>query len=134
MTFYRQAHLMNDKDVKTKIKTREVLEAFEMTRLSNLPADIRESYASLAEQFAMYSDYTDSLVEEAMAQMNVKLQESMERERQERAKAQEEHARAHEREHQLISGMIIKGMPDEAICEIVGISVDALEKFKQSMH
>ncbi len=117
-----------------------------MTRISNLPQDIRESYASLAEQFAIYSDYTDRLVEEArekaLAQMNVKLQESMERERQERAKAQEEHARAQEeaklkaqeREHQLISGMIIKGMPDEAICEIVGISTDELDKLKQSIH
>ena len=59
--------------------------------------------------------------------MNVKLQESMERERQERAKAQE-------RERQFISGMIIKGMPDEAICEIVGISTDELDKLKQSIH
>ncbi len=98
-----------------------------MTRISNLPQDIRESYASMAEQFAMYSDYTDSLVEEAMAQMNVKLQESMERERQEREKAQE-------REHQFIIGMITNGMSDELICKIARISIDALEKIKQSIH
>ena len=136
VTFYRQAHLMNDKDVKTKIKTKEVLEAFEMTRISNLPQDVRESYASLAEQFAIYSDYTDRLVEEArekatekaLAQMNVKLQESMERERQE-AKI-----KAQEREHQFIVGMIIKGVPDEAICEIARISKDELDTLKQSVH
>ncbi len=117
VTFYRQAHLMNDKDVKTKIKTREVLEAFEMTRISNLPQDIRESYASLAEQFAIYSDHTDWLVEEAS-----------------RKAAEKAAEKAQEREHQLIIGMITNGMSDELICRITRISTDELEKLKQSIH
>ncbi len=117
VTFYQKAHLMSDKDVKTEIKTREVLEAFEMTRLNNLPSDIQKSYADIAEQFAMYSDYTDDLVEEASRKAGERAME-----------------RGKEREHQLIAGMIIKGLTDEVICDIVGISKDELDKFKQSIH
>ncbi len=62
--------------------------------------------------------------------MEKALAKAQKRERQLIAQAHK--AKAQERELQLIVEMIIKGRPDEVICEIVEISTDALDKFKNS--
>ena len=145
---------MTDTDVEIKIKTEAVSQAFEMIRLKNLPEDVLKAYSAQDKEYAKYSKYTESEKEEGRkevrAQMAAQIEQALAREKEakvkeqeakaqaqeEKAKAQEAKAKAQEaqeRADQMVVGMIDKGIPDDIICQIAGVSQSTLAQIKRSI-
>jgi predicted transposase/invertase (TIGR01784 family) len=58
LTFFKEAHYMSEEDVKSKIKTPAVLQAFERAKISKLPAEVQEAYEAEDEEYDRYSQHT----------------------------------------------------------------------------
>lgn len=61
ITFFSKGAFMSEDDVKAKIKTPAVLEAFELVRLEKIPPDVREGYNKEVARYDNYSQYTQEL-------------------------------------------------------------------------
>ena len=112
-----------------------------MIRLKNLPEDVLKAYSAQDKEYAKYSKYTESEKEEGRkevrAQMAAQIEQALAREKEAKVKAQEAKAQAQEaqeRADQMVVGMIDKGIPDDVICQIAGVSQDELNKLKDSTH
>jgi predicted transposase/invertase (TIGR01784 family) len=66
-TFFKEASHMTEEDVREKISTPAVLEAFERAKLSTLPDRVREMYAMEESQYAQYSIHTQEQIEKGKA-------------------------------------------------------------------
>jgi hypothetical protein len=66
-TFFNKASRMTKEDVREKISTPAVLEAFDRAKLSTLPDRVREKYAEQESEYAQYSIYTQQVFEEGKA-------------------------------------------------------------------
>ena len=67
LTFFKEASHMTEEDVREKISTPAVLEAFERAKLSTLPDRVREMYAMEESQYAQYSIHTQEQIEKGKA-------------------------------------------------------------------
>lgn len=65
VTFFRRAHLMNEEEVAAEIKTPAVLRAFELAKISKLPAEVRASYEAEDDDFDRYSQHTAEEISKA---------------------------------------------------------------------
>jgi predicted transposase/invertase (TIGR01784 family) len=76
ITFFRRAHFMNEEEVAAEIKTPAVLRAFELAKISKLPAQVRASYQADDEDFDRYSQHTAEQISKATktAKMDGKLE------------------------------------------------------------
>lgn len=63
LTFFKEASHMTEEDVREKISTPAVLEAFDRAKLSTLPDRVRELYAMEESQYAQYSIHTQEQIE-----------------------------------------------------------------------
>jgi predicted transposase/invertase (TIGR01784 family) len=54
---------MTEEQVKQQIQTPGVLRAFERAKLSAIPREIKESYETQEQQYAVYSQHTQALIE-----------------------------------------------------------------------
>lgn len=63
ITFFREGHYMTEKDVKKKIKTPAVLEAFKRSRIKELPAKVLKNYEAEDQEYDRYSQFTTEQVE-----------------------------------------------------------------------
>ena len=54
ITFFKEGHYMSEKDVKKKIKTSAVLEAFKRSRIKNLPAKVLSDYEEEDKEYDRY--------------------------------------------------------------------------------
>jgi hypothetical protein len=61
LRFFKNAHRMVDDDVRREIQTPAVIEAFELARLRNLPADVKRSYE---EEDALYVNLSSHIADE----------------------------------------------------------------------
>jgi predicted transposase/invertase (TIGR01784 family) len=62
-TFFKEASYMTEEDVRAKISTPAVLEAFERAKLSTLPDRVRELYDEEGSRYAQYSEHTQEQIE-----------------------------------------------------------------------
>jgi predicted transposase/invertase (TIGR01784 family) len=62
MTFFKRGACMSVEEVQSQIKTNEVLSAFKMATLSNLPDDIQEQYDHECSQYDRLSEYVEEQV------------------------------------------------------------------------
>lgn len=76
ITFFRRAHFMNEEEVAAEIKTPAVLRAFELAKISKLPAQVRASYQADDDDFDRYSQHTAEQISKATktAKMDGKLE------------------------------------------------------------
>ncbi len=58
ITFFKKAHEMTQDEVKAQITTPAVLLAFELSKFSALPADVRASYEAEGREYDRYSQHT----------------------------------------------------------------------------
>ena len=72
ITFFKEAHLMSEEEVRVRIKTPGVLQAFERARISALPAMVREKYEAEDKEYDRYSQHTDELVSKSKAEGEAK--------------------------------------------------------------
>jgi hypothetical protein len=63
ITFFKEESHMTEEDVREKISTPAVLEAFDRAKLSTLPDRVRELYAMEESQYAQYSIHTQEQIE-----------------------------------------------------------------------
>lgn len=57
-TFFKEARYMSEDDVKSKIETPAVLQAFERAKISKLPADVQTAYEAEDKEYDRYSQHT----------------------------------------------------------------------------
>lgn len=62
ITFFKEGHYMTAANVKQRIKTKAVLQAFEKAQLNRLPADVRAAYETQDKDYDRFSDHTEELV------------------------------------------------------------------------
>ena len=68
ITFFKEGHYMTEADVKRRIKTKAVLQAFEKAQLNRLPADVRMAYEAQDKDYDRFSDHTGELVQKGKAE------------------------------------------------------------------
>lgn len=73
VTFFKEGHYMTEAEVKKRIKTKAVLEAFEKARLNKLPADVRAAYEAEDKEYERYSDHTQELIQEGKKEVAKKM-------------------------------------------------------------
>lgn len=66
LTFFKEASRMTEEDVRAKIITPAVLEAFERAKLSTLPDRVREMYTMEESQYSHYSIHTQEQIDEGV--------------------------------------------------------------------
>ena len=66
LTFFKEASRMTEDDVRARITTPAVLEAFERAKLSTLPDQVRERYAMEESQYSHYSIHTKEQIDEGI--------------------------------------------------------------------
>lgn len=66
ITFFREARYMSEEDVRAKIKTPAVLQAFERAKISKLPTDVQEAYEAEDKEYDRYSQHTKEQIEKAI--------------------------------------------------------------------
>ncbi len=69
LTFFKKASRMTEEEVKRKIKTPAVLEAFERAKLETLPNRVREMYDIEESRYAQYSVHTQEQIDEGKAEV-----------------------------------------------------------------
>ena len=57
-TFFKDARYMSEDDVKSRIKTPAVLQAFERAKISKLPQDVQTAYEAEDKEYDRYSQHT----------------------------------------------------------------------------
>lgn len=57
-TFFKEARYMSEDDVKSKIKTPAVLQAFERAKISKLPQSVQTAYEAEDQEYDRYSQHT----------------------------------------------------------------------------
>jgi predicted transposase/invertase (TIGR01784 family) len=62
VTFFKEGHYMSEEQVRQRIKTPEVLEAFKRARIKSLPAEVLATYEAEDKEYDRYSQHTQSLV------------------------------------------------------------------------
>ena len=62
ITFLKDARYMSEDNVKSKIKTPAVLQAFERAKISKLPADVQKAYKAEDKEYDQYSQHTEEMV------------------------------------------------------------------------
>jgi len=67
ITFYKRGAQMNEKEVKSEVRTPAVLDAFERAKLSSLPDQVKQDYDAQQLQYDQVSDYTADKVAEGEA-------------------------------------------------------------------
>lgn len=68
ITFFKEGHYMSEKDVKKKIKTSAVLEAFKRSRIKNLPAKVLSDYEEEDKEYDRYSQFTAEKIQRGKAE------------------------------------------------------------------
>ena len=63
LLFFKKAHMMMEEDVKKQVKTPAVLQAFEMAKIRNMPADVRDRYKDDALKYEKFSIHIRSVIE-----------------------------------------------------------------------
>lgn len=58
VTFFKRGHRMSEEQVREQIKTPAVLAAFEKSKLSSMPGDVRTAYDNEDKQYDKYSQHT----------------------------------------------------------------------------
>ena len=58
VTFFKEARYMSEDDVKSKIKTPAVLQAFDRAKISKLPTDVQAAYEAEDKEYDRYSQHT----------------------------------------------------------------------------
>jgi predicted transposase/invertase (TIGR01784 family) len=58
ITFFKEGHDMTEKDVKKRIKTPAVLEAFKRSKIKELPAKVLKNYEAEDQEYDRYSQFT----------------------------------------------------------------------------
>ena len=61
--FFKQVHVMTEEDVKKQIKTPAVLQAFELTKIQNMPVNIRDSYKADELKYGRFSIHIQEVIE-----------------------------------------------------------------------
>ena len=72
ITFLSRAHRMTEEEVTARIKTRAVLRAFELAKISELPATVRAKYEAEDETYDRFSEYMEREREAAMLEGELK--------------------------------------------------------------
>lgn len=62
ITFFKEGHDMTEKDVKKRIKTPAVLEAFKRSKIKELPAKVLKNYEAEDQEYDRYSQFTTKQV------------------------------------------------------------------------
>ena len=73
ITFLTRAHEMTEEEVAAQIKTPEVLQAFEMAKLSALPDDVRAAYEAEVRAHDRYIQRTAELIRMTIIEVARKL-------------------------------------------------------------
>ena len=68
LTFFKEASYMTEENVREKISTPAVLEAFERAKLLTLPDCVREMYVKQESEYAQYSIHTREQIEQGKAE------------------------------------------------------------------
>jgi hypothetical protein len=143
--FWKEAHLMTQQQVHDKIHTKEVLKAFDLAKHDHLPPPVKRTYADIADQFAIYSDYTAKYLDEESQkraeklapQMAQKMAGEMATQMAEGIAAQMAGEMSAQKELEktlsMCMRMIEKNMEDSLILEISGISKQELMLLKEKL-
>jgi predicted transposase/invertase (TIGR01784 family) len=67
-TFFKEARYMSEEEVKTRIKTPAVLQAFERAKISKLPEEVQNAYKAQDQILVKYSDRIAEARAEARAE------------------------------------------------------------------
>ena len=102
ITFFKEGHDMTEKDVKKRIKTPAVLEAFKRSKIKELPAKVLKNYAAEDQEYDRYSQFTTEQVAKG-----------------EKAKAIE-----------IAQGMIAKKMDIKLIAELTKLTEEEIKRIK----
>lgn len=62
ITFFKEGHNMTESDVKKRIKTPAVLEAFKRSKIKELPAKVLKNYEAEDQEYDRYSQFTTEQV------------------------------------------------------------------------
>ena len=68
ITFFKEGHYMTDKDVKKRIKTPAVLEAFKRSKIKDLPAKVLANYEAEDKEYDRYSQFTAEQIAKGKAE------------------------------------------------------------------
>jgi predicted transposase/invertase (TIGR01784 family) len=98
---------MTEEQVKQQIQTPGVLRAFERAKLSAIPREIKESYETQEQQYAMYSQHTQDLIEKGKVEG---LAEG-----------------ANKKSIEIAQSMIQKGYTLEQVSELTGLTEEELK-------
>ena len=64
LLFLKQAHMMTEEDVRKQVQTPAVRQAFDLAKIQNMPANVRDSYKKDELKYGNYSMLINSIVEE----------------------------------------------------------------------
>jgi predicted transposase/invertase (TIGR01784 family) len=114
ITFLREAQYMSEAEVKTQIKTKAVLDAFDRAKFSKLPPSVQVAYEAEDKEYNRYSKHTAEEVSKGKAE----------------GKLEGEFAKARE----IALEMLKDKEPDEKIMKYSKLTADELAKLKKSMR
>ena len=122
ITFFKRAHYMTEKEVADQIKTPAVLRAFELAKISELPASVRANYEDEDVAYDRFSEYTAEQRKAAKLEGEVKgkLEGLLEGEVKGKVEGKVEVAK----------NLVKIGLPAHKIQEVTGLSLEVIESMK----
>ena len=63
LLFFKQAHMMTEEDVRKQVKTPAVLQAFDLAKIQNMPANVRDRYKEDELKYGRFSIHIRGLME-----------------------------------------------------------------------
>ena len=104
ITFLKRAQYMTEREVAARIQTPAVLRAFELAKISQLPAEVRASYEAQDKEYTRYSQHT------AQVQQSAKIEGKI------------------EGKIEVALNMIERGLPLHEVLEYTGLSSENINK------
>jgi hypothetical protein len=115
-SFFREGHCMSEQDVREKIKTPAVLEAFKRAKIKNLPETVREQYKEEDTNYDMYAEHTEQIAQKREEQgLQKGLEQGLEQGRD-------------EEKQKIALGMLKHNLPINTITECTGLFEEEIKK------
>lgn len=109
ITFFKDGSKMTEDDVKSKIKTQAVLEAFKFSRMTTLPEKVKREYEAEEDRYNQYSHHTNEKIAEGKAEGKI------------------------EAKIEMVKKMITQGMDSTVIASISEISPKQIEEIRAGL-
>ena len=115
--------MMTEDDVKKQIKTQAVLDAFELAKIQNMPANIRDRYKADELKYGRFSIHIREIIEAEKKELTIK-NRKIEAEKK-KIEAEKKKIEAEKKEHELhfIRYLKEKGEPLSEIQKATGLSL-----------